>query len=228
MNVPPESGRRFRVLKPPVTNNIRFGGKPIITRKQYPNHHVFETEIGGRAFTVHHRSGRRAVPTPSASAATATPSCSPPSPGDPMPPRPASTTSPSPSTSRSGCIPWAASPAPYHRREGRPLRAGRSGTAVIIDRPMRPLLRRRAPQRRRRHLHRSLSNDNDNPVEVVASLGAFHRHRLLRRALERPRGHHPASPIWTASMSSTPPPTSATRAETCFVRHRLHLQRRWS
>ena len=24
----------------------------MITRKQYPNHHVFETEIGGRAFTV--------------------------------------------------------------------------------------------------------------------------------------------------------------------------------
>ena len=24
----------------------------MITRKQYPNHHVFETEIGGRTFTV--------------------------------------------------------------------------------------------------------------------------------------------------------------------------------
>ena len=24
----------------------------MIARKQYPNHHVFETEIGGRAFTV--------------------------------------------------------------------------------------------------------------------------------------------------------------------------------
>ena len=24
----------------------------MITRKQYPNHHVFEMEIGGRAFTV--------------------------------------------------------------------------------------------------------------------------------------------------------------------------------
>jgi len=24
----------------------------MITRKQYPNHHVYETEIGGRAFTV--------------------------------------------------------------------------------------------------------------------------------------------------------------------------------
>ena len=24
----------------------------MITRKQYPNHHVYETEIGGRTFTV--------------------------------------------------------------------------------------------------------------------------------------------------------------------------------
>ena len=24
----------------------------MITRKQYPNHHVFETSIGGRPFTV--------------------------------------------------------------------------------------------------------------------------------------------------------------------------------
>ena len=24
----------------------------MITRKQYPNHHVYETEIGGRAFTL--------------------------------------------------------------------------------------------------------------------------------------------------------------------------------
>ena len=24
----------------------------MITRKQYPNHHVYEMEIGGRAFTV--------------------------------------------------------------------------------------------------------------------------------------------------------------------------------
>ena len=24
----------------------------MITHKQYPNHHIFETEIGGRTFTV--------------------------------------------------------------------------------------------------------------------------------------------------------------------------------
>ena len=24
----------------------------MVTRKQYPNHHIFETEIGGRTFTV--------------------------------------------------------------------------------------------------------------------------------------------------------------------------------
>ena len=47
----------------------------MITHKQYPNHHIFETEIGGRTFTV--ETGKvaelcNAVP----SAATAIPSYS--------------------------------------------------------------------------------------------------------------------------------------------------------
>jgi len=46
----------------------------MITRKQYPNHRVFETEIGGRPFTV--EVGKVANwPTPSASAVTAIPWC---------------------------------------------------------------------------------------------------------------------------------------------------------
>ena len=31
----------------------------MITRKQYPNHHVYEMEIGGRAFTVETGKPRR-------------------------------------------------------------------------------------------------------------------------------------------------------------------------
>ena len=46
----------------------------MITRKQYPNHHVYEMEIGGRTFTV--ETGKvENWPMPSASAATATPWC---------------------------------------------------------------------------------------------------------------------------------------------------------
>lgn len=47
----------------------------MITHKQYPNHHIFETEIGGRTFTVETaRSQSSATQRPSA--ATAIPSCS--------------------------------------------------------------------------------------------------------------------------------------------------------
>ena len=43
----------------------------MITRKQYPNHHVYEMEIGGRPFTVE-PVRLQSLPTPSASAVTAT------------------------------------------------------------------------------------------------------------------------------------------------------------
>lgn len=47
----------------------------MITHKQYPNHHIFETEIGGRTFTVETaRSQSSAMQRPSA--ATAIPSYS--------------------------------------------------------------------------------------------------------------------------------------------------------
>ena len=43
----------------------------MITHKQYPNHHIFETEIGGRTFTV--ETGRSlSSATPKQSAATET------------------------------------------------------------------------------------------------------------------------------------------------------------
>ena len=47
----------------------------MITHKQYPNHHIFETEIGGRTFTV--ETGKvESSATQRPSAATAIPSCS--------------------------------------------------------------------------------------------------------------------------------------------------------
>ena len=44
-------------------------------------------------------------------------------------------------------------PGSFNRREGKPSERGILNSR-IIDRPMRPALRRGAPQRRRRHLHR--------------------------------------------------------------------------
>ena len=43
----------------------------MITRKQYPNHHVFETTIGGRPFTVETgKVAELARPTPSPASTT--------------------------------------------------------------------------------------------------------------------------------------------------------------
>ncbi len=70
----------------------------MVTRKQYPNHHIFETEIGGRTFTV--ETGKVAELADAEcicrygdTVATATPWFSPPSPATPSPRR-AWTTSP--------------------------------------------------------------------------------------------------------------------------------------
>ena len=43
--------RQFQVLNLPETIK-KSGGKSMITHKQFPDHKVYEMEIGGRPFTV--------------------------------------------------------------------------------------------------------------------------------------------------------------------------------
>ena len=110
----------------------------MITRKQYPNHHVYEMEIGGRPFTV--ETGKVAE------------------------------------LANAECIceerMYAVGriPGSFNRREGKPSERGILNSR-IIDRPMRPLF----DEELRNDTVVTctvLANDYDNPVEIVASLGA--------------------------------------------------------
>ena len=172
----------------------------MITHKQYPNHHIFETEIGGRTFTVETgkvaelcngecicRYGDTVV------LVTAVASSAPKSGIEYFP----LTIEFEERLYSVGRIPGA-----YLRREGRPSEKGIL-VSRLIDRPMRPFF----DDDLRNDVVitcTALANDYENPVEVVASLGAFHRHRLLRHPLERPPWPPQRSPIWTANISSTP------------------------
>ena len=94
-------------------------------------------------------------------------------------------------------------PGSFNRREGQPSERGILNSR-IIDRPMRPLF----DDELRNDVVVTctvLANDYDNPVEIVASLGASIAIAYFRCALERPDGHHQRLPTWTASISSTPP-----------------------
>ena len=141
----------------------------MITRKQYPNHHVFETEIGGRTFTVETgkvaelanaecicRYGDTVVLT------TVTAS-----------PLPKSGIDYFPLTIEFEERMYAVGriPGSFNRREGRPSERGILNSR-LIDRPMRPFF----DEELRNDVVITctvLANDFDNPVEVVASLGAF-------------------------------------------------------
>ncbi|MBQ6160790.1 MAG: polyribonucleotide nucleotidyltransferase [Oscillospiraceae bacterium] len=141
----------------------------MITKKQYPNHHIFETEIGGRTFTV--ETGRVAE------LADAECICRY---GDTVV-LTAVTCSPIPKAGMDyfpltiefeerlygvGRIPGS-----FNRREGRPSEKAIL-TMRLIDRPMRPFF----DEELRNDVVvtcTSLAVDHENPVEVVASLGAF-------------------------------------------------------
>ena len=141
----------------------------MVTKKEFPNRHVFQTEIGGRPFTVITgqvaelcngecicRYGDTVVLT------TVVASSAPKSGIDYFP----LTIDFEERMYSVGRIPGA-----YLRREGRPSERGVLASR-LIDRPMRPFfdddLRNDVVV-----TCTSLSNDKDNSIEVVASLGAF-------------------------------------------------------
>ena len=141
----------------------------MITHKQFPDHHIFETDIGGRTFTVETgkvaelcnaecicRYGDTVV------LVTAVASSAPKSGIEYFP----LTIEFEERLYSVGRIPGA-----YLRREGRPSEKGIL-VSRLIDRPMRPFF----DDDLRNDVVitcTALANDYENPVEVVASLGAF-------------------------------------------------------
>ena len=140
----------------------------MITHKTFPNHHIFETEIGGRTFTVETgkvaelanaecicRYGDTVVLT------TVTASAEPKTGIDYFP----LTIEFEERLYAVGRIPGS-----FNRREGKPSERGTLNSR-LIDRPMRPLF----DDELRNDVVVTctiLANDNENPVEIVASLGA--------------------------------------------------------
>ena len=140
----------------------------MITRKQYPNHHVFETSIGGRPFTV--ETGKVAELADAEcicrygdTTVLVTVTCSP-------DPKPGIDYFPLTIEFEERMYSVGRIPGSFNRREGKPSERGILNSR-IIDRPMRPLF----DDELRNDVVVTctvLANDYDNPVEVVASLGA--------------------------------------------------------
>jgi polyribonucleotide nucleotidyltransferase len=141
----------------------------MITKKEFPNHHIFETEIGGRTFTV--ETGKVAEQTngecicrygDTVVLVTAVASSAPKAGIEYFP----LTVDFEERIYSVGRIPGA-----YLRREGRPSEKGVL-VSRLIDRPMRPFF----DEDLRNDVvitATCLANDYDHSVEVVASLGAF-------------------------------------------------------
>jgi len=141
----------------------------MITKKQFPNHHIFETEIGGRTFTV--ETGKVAELTngecicrygDTVVLVTVVASSAPKTGIDYFP----LTIEFEERLYSVGRIPGS-----FNRREGRPSERGILASR-LIDRPMRPFF----DDELRNDVVITctvFANDNDNPVEVVASLGTF-------------------------------------------------------
>ncbi len=140
----------------------------MITHKTFPNHHIFETEIGGRTFTV--ETGKVAE------LANAECICRY---GDTVV-LTTVTASPEPKTGidyfpltiefEERLYAVGRIPGSFNRREGKPSERGTLNSR-LIDRPMRPLF----DDELRNDVVVTctiLANDNENPVEIVASLGA--------------------------------------------------------
>ncbi len=140
----------------------------MITRKQYPHHKVFEMEIGGRPFTV--ETGKVAELTNAEcicrygdTVVLTTVTCNPiPKTGIDYFPLTIEFEERMYSVGRI--------PGSFNRREGKPSERGILNSR-IIDRPMRPLF----DEELRNDVVVTctvMANDYENPVEVVASLGA--------------------------------------------------------
>ena len=140
----------------------------MIKHKQYPNHHIFETEIGGRTFTV--ETGKVAELANAEAICrygdtvvlvTATASALPKVGIDYFP----LTIEVEERMYAVGRIPGS-----FNRREGRPSERG-TLISRLIDRPMRPLF----DEELRNDVvltNTVLAQDYDNPVEIVASIGS--------------------------------------------------------
>ncbi len=140
----------------------------MITRKTYPNHKVFEMEIGGRPFTV--ETGKvaelanaecicRYGDTVVLTTVTASPD-----------PKPGIDYFPLTIEFEERMYAVGRIPGSFNRREGKPSERGILNSR-IIDRPMRPLF----DEELRNDVVVTctvMANDYENPVEIVASLGA--------------------------------------------------------
>ena len=140
----------------------------MITRKQYPNHKVYETVIGGRPFTVEvgkvaELANAECICRYGDTVVLTTITCSPlPKAGIDYFPLTIEFEERMYSVGRI--------PGSFNRREGKPSERGILNSR-IIDRPMRPLF----DEELRNDVVVTctvLANDYENPVEVVASLGA--------------------------------------------------------
>ena len=140
----------------------------MVTRKQYPNHRVFETQIGNRTFTV--ETGKvaelanaecicRYGDTVVLVTCTASPD-----------PKPGIDYFPLTIEFEERMYSVGRIPGSFNRREGKPSERGILNSR-IIDRPMRPLF----DEELRNDVVVTctvLATDHENPVEIVASLGA--------------------------------------------------------
>ena len=141
----------------------------MITHKQYPNHHIFETEIGGRTFTV--ETGKVAELADAEcicrygdTVVLTTITCSP-------LPKAGMDYFPLTIEFEERLYGVGRIPGSFNRREGRPSERAIL-TMRLIDRPMRPFF----DDELRNDVvitGTSFAVDHENPVEVVASLGAF-------------------------------------------------------
>ncbi len=141
----------------------------MITRKQYPNHHIFETEIGGRTFTV--ETGKVAELADAEcicrygdTVVLTTITCNP-------IPKAGMDYFPLTIEFEERLYGVGRIPGSFNRREGRPSEKAIL-TMRLIDRPMRPFF----DDELRNDVvitATALAVDHENPVEVVASLGAF-------------------------------------------------------
>ena len=140
----------------------------MITHKQYPNHHVYEMEIGGRPFTVEtgkvaELANAECICRYGDTVVLTTCTCN---------PIPKAGIDYFPLTIEFEERMYAVGriPGSFNRREGKPSERGILNSR-IIDRPMRPLF----DEELRNDTVVTctvLANDYDNPVEIVASLGA--------------------------------------------------------
>ena len=141
----------------------------MITRKQYPNHHIFETEIGGRTFTV--ETGKVAELADAEcicrygdTVVLTTITCNP-------IPKAGMDYFPLTIEFEERLYGVGRIPGSFNRREGRPSEKAIL-TMRLIDRPMRPFF----DDELRNDVvitATALATDHEAPVEVVASLGAF-------------------------------------------------------